>query len=523
MTAVGTVSLSGSELGGVVRDESRAGVVIWCVVFVGVVLRVWTWGRADSYWADEAFLLVNLMGKGWWEVAFGPLDLVKAPQAAPPVFGWLVKAAEHFWGTGELAVRALPMVMSVLAIVVYPLVARRVMSPWAVAVTTALMAVSPRLVLGGATLKQYAGDVLMAELLLLAALGSGQSYMRRLAWATGVATVGTWASHPTVFVYAAIAVALVVGGRLGWRGALLTLPAWVSIAVVYFASARVQADAYFFLYWSDTFVPWARWWTIPWFVLGGLWGQFNHVGDGAGLLLIAAGAAGVAAVRGGDSENRVRLAMLAGAVAMVLLAGALEKYPFRPSRLTLFLIPVCMLMGGMGLDVVGSWWGGRGRWLWAVLGLTVVLSGAESVGRALGEGKFKDVRSAIEFVQRGRSEGERVFVLEAPVRVLTEIYKPDWAASSDRAAVVEHLLLGESRELVGAAGGTRFWMILSNVRDRSKRGGRDLAELIDQIGVPVDEGDSLIGTRGEALRFTLPEGKKVVIRGAYPPGFYQSP
>ena len=502
-----------------------AGMVVWGLVLAGVVLRVAMWGRAESYWADEAYLLLNLMGKGWWEVAFGPLDLVSAPQAAPPVFCWLVKGAEQLWGRGEWAVRGVPMVMSVLAVAVYPLVARRVMSPWAVVVTTAVMAVSPRLVLSAGTLKQYAGDVLVAELVLLAALGgiwgmgrmgSSPGHMRRLAWATGVATVGTWVSHPTVFVFSAVAATLIVGGKLGWRGALVTLPAWVSIGVVYFASARVQADPFFFVYWSDTFVPWERWWTIPWFVLKGLWGQFDHVGDGAGVLLFAAVAVGVVAARGGDLGLRLRLAMLAGAVGVVLLAGAVWKYPFTPSRLTLFLIPVCLLLGGMGLDVVGRWWGGRGRWLWAVLGVTVAMSGTETVGRVAGGGKVKDVRAAIEFAHRDRSADERVFVLETPVRVMAEIYKPEWGADASKPAVVEHVLLGESREVLGGPGGTRFWVILSSVRDRRKQASRELADLIDQIGVPVDLNASLTGARGEALRFTVPEGEKAVVRGAYP-------
>lgn len=517
--ALGSVGGTEGSLG-----WGKWGLIIWGWALVGVLLRVAFWFRGDSYWADEAFLLTNLLEGSYRSVAFGAMDLwTRAPQAAPPLFAWGVKGATEVWGRNELGVRALPMLSACAVMVVYPLLARRVMSPAAAALTTALLALCPRLVDSAGNLKQYAGDALATTLILLVAVGvrAGMTPTARLGWASAAAAVLVWFSHPVVFVFAGVVLAFVVVQGIGWRGVLMTLPAWASAGAMYLLSARVQASPVFFEYWADSFVPWGRPWAVPGFVLAVAWGHFDRVGDGAGVLLLTAllPAAGWVWVRAGkgtppwgvpDREQLMVWAACVSILGALFVAGALGQFPLRPARLSLFAIPACLVAGGVGLDLLARVWGGRGRLAWWVLVIPIGLGVWEAVEKVSGANSVADVRGALLHADKSKRPEEAVLLLETPMLALVELYRPEWLTQPGGVRRVEE---GDTVEVTGGPGGTRFWIVLAVDRRRQREAHQKVAGSIRDLGLPVDEEVSRVGPSGEALRFTVPEGQRVVLRG----------
>ena len=68
----------------------RRATVAWLVLVLGlgVAVRCRQYLACPSYWYDEAYLLLNVFGESFRDLA-GPLD---HDQVAPPLFVWLLRA-----------------------------------------------------------------------------------------------------------------------------------------------------------------------------------------------------------------------------------------------------------------------------------------------------------------------------------------------------------------------------------------------------------------------------------------------
>ena len=76
----------------------------WAVAGVGVLLRLVVWGQARSVYLDEVNLLRNFLERDYAGL-FRPLGY---EQYAPPLFSVLMKAVVQALGTGERAIRLVP-------------------------------------------------------------------------------------------------------------------------------------------------------------------------------------------------------------------------------------------------------------------------------------------------------------------------------------------------------------------------------------------------------------------------------
>src|SRR5262245_60982424 len=91
----------------------------WGFVALGLMLRVFHYGRNPSVWHDEAAVIVNVLQKDFSQL-LGPL---RFSEAAPPLFLWLERAVQSVCGQGTFALRAMPFVASCLTVTLAPLVA----------------------------------------------------------------------------------------------------------------------------------------------------------------------------------------------------------------------------------------------------------------------------------------------------------------------------------------------------------------------------------------------------------------
>jgi hypothetical protein len=352
----------------------------------GAVLRLLQYGVNRALWLDEALLSLNVLRRGTGELLARPLDY---GQTAPAGFLLLQKAAVTLLGTGEYALRLVPLAAGLAALFWFPRVARRYVTRPALPLAVALFALAPFLVYYSSEAKQYSLDVLASVALLACAMAVHHRASRRTLMVFAAVGAGAvWLSQPAVFVLAGTGTVLGIDAlrRRDARAvrALVTVgAAWAASFAGAYALSRngLQDAAYMRAFWREGFPRADPLW-LPRMVLRlfreplGIFGEdptpLSLVHTWAGALAFAAGCAWMARGRG------VRLALLLAPAAMALAAAALRLYPFAANytsagRVLLFLLPALVMVVAEGTVRTGRWIGGTGgRAAAAVLGVVLL-------------------------------------------------------------------------------------------------------------------------------------------------------
>jgi hypothetical protein len=208
----------------------------WLFVALGSALRIVEYVANRSLSIDESYLALNLIQKS-------PSELLRAldfNQAGPIGFLEAEKLTITIFGRDEYALRLLPLLASLLAIVVFYRVAQKLLRPLAATTAVAVFALLDPLVYYSATAKQYAFDVvgavgILALALVLAERPLGRVDIFALTFFGGLLV---WFSHASVFVLGGLA--LLLGVRcIGDRDWTRT-PALVAMVGVWAASFTVE-------------------------------------------------------------------------------------------------------------------------------------------------------------------------------------------------------------------------------------------------------------------------------------------
>jgi hypothetical protein len=187
----------------------RARHLLYVAVVAGAALRLAQYLANVSLSLDESLLALNIGHRSFSQL-FDQLDF---NQAAPPGFLAIQKAAVLLLGNSEFGLRAFPLAASLASVVVFPLLARMILSEWMTVVATTLFAAANGLVVYAATGKQYGVDVF--AVVLLSWLGLRASRRSNSLDVAVIAIVGSAAagfSYPAVFVLFAIGVTLIAQG-----------------------------------------------------------------------------------------------------------------------------------------------------------------------------------------------------------------------------------------------------------------------------------------------------------------------
>lgn len=345
----------------------------WLLLFVtlvAVVERFSIYLDARSLMIDEANLAFNIVDRSYAGL-FHNLDHA---QYAPPLFSVSVKAAVAVIGVNEYALRLIPLLASIAALLSLIAVGRKLLATPYLLWTIALIGFSWYFLRYGTEIKQYASDTWLALAVVFWALHWPWSTMRTarwLLWAMGGAVL-VWASMPIVFVLAG------VGLYYGWgwwqqREAKALLPLagtvglWLaSFGAYYFtilstdigseylqayhmpfffdpmvtSMAEIKAQYYLFQNLLATALP--KWLPIlGLIVLVGVWGTVVMAKRqlGAALLLLTP-------------------------LVLTLVASALHLYTLIP-RVSLFMVPFMVLLIAYGAQDIlqrlphyGQWAGG---------------------------------------------------------------------------------------------------------------------------------------------------------------------
>jgi predicted membrane-bound mannosyltransferase len=177
------------------------------LVLLGIALRLRQYLANRSLWFDETLLALNFVDRGFHHLLLVPL---RNNQSAPPGFIAAVGSAVAAFGSEDWALRLVPLIAGLLAVVVAALLARRELNSDAARITFAgLIALSPVLIYYSSEFKPYSSDALIA-LCIVTALAYRNS--RYGTWCVAAAGFfGLIFSLPAVFVAAA------AGLLLLWR------------------------------------------------------------------------------------------------------------------------------------------------------------------------------------------------------------------------------------------------------------------------------------------------------------------
>lgn len=397
---------------------------------VGALLRLLQYAVDRSLWLDEALVASSILGRDAAGLLTRPLDY---GQTAPAGFLLLEKLATVLLGTGEHALRLVPLLAGLGALFLFPSVARRYVSGPARTVALALFALAPFLVYYSSEVKQYSLDALVSLGVLAVA---ADLYVRRprsalLALIVGV--IGVWLSQPAIFMLGGAGLVLAADalGRRQWpRAAMLAGigAAWLaSFGGSYAVSRRTLADPeYMQAFWRHGFMPWSGD-SLPWTIerVARMFREpLGVIGTNPfpwlGILQTAAGVALVAAgVLWMYRRRPVRLALLGLPFVLMVLAAAAHAYPFAANylssgRVLIFLIPSLVLVMGEGAARLAGLYPGlypRRAGL-AVAGVAVALALAPSIGYAAASVPHvrAEIKPLLEYSAQNRQPGDILYV-----------------------------------------------------------------------------------------------------------------
>ncbi|HEX6037319.1 hypothetical protein [Longimicrobium sp.] len=400
----------------------RRRLLLLVALLVGAALRLLQYGVNRALWLDEALVSLNVLSRDAGTLLTRPLDY---GQTAPAGFLLLQKAVTGLLGTGEYALRAVPLVMALAALLWFPRVARRYVTHPALPLAVALFALSPFLVYYASEAKQYAGDVLASvAVLACAAAVLHRATPRALAVFGGVGVLAVWISQPAVFMLAGTGLVLGVDAlRRRERGRIAGLAtiaiAWMaSFAGAYALSRNALADPEFMrAFWRAGFPDGPLW--LPRALLRlfreplGVFGEdptpLSALQTGAGAVAFVAGAWWMA------RRRRTRLALLLAPAAMALAAAALGLYPFgadytSAGRVLLFLLPSLVLVVAEGTARVGRMIGGSAGGAAAMLLGLVLLAPSLMYAAVQVPHVRAEVKPLLEYAADERQPGDVLYV-----------------------------------------------------------------------------------------------------------------
>ncbi len=340
--------------------SSRTFIV--AIVLLGIGLRLVPMIQNRNLWIDEAMLALNLVERS----PAGLLEPLAWNQGAPAGFLLATKATISLVGTSEWGLRLFPFGASVLGLIGFAWLARRMLPAPAGTLAVALISVNPTLISYSAECKQYALDAALATGLLATAVGllHGAGGLPRYAVLAVCGALSVWFSHPAAFVLGGIGTALFLDAaykrdRQRTVASIVAIGCWVAsfIACYLLTLKQLGSSSYLLGYWADSFMPLPP--TTPgdvgW-ILDHYFGFFAYPGGVGGGEFKVSGIAALLCLVGVVAFWRDRWQVAVALVVPALLvlgASGLHKYPFA-GRLLLFLVPLMLLAVARGASAIVS-------------------------------------------------------------------------------------------------------------------------------------------------------------------------
>jgi 4-amino-4-deoxy-L-arabinose transferase-like glycosyltransferase len=407
-------------------------------LLIGICLRTREWLFDKSLWLDELMVTYSITRRSFVGLV-APLNF---NQAGPVGWLWAERASIDLFGHNDLALRFPEWLASIIALGLFPLVARRIVGRWAAPAATLIFATSQELSYYASETKQYAFDVTCALLALLVTIRLVQrrpALRQALLWGLSCAGL-VWCSQPAILICAVCGLVLL----LRWcrdRKTLLTvllggLILGASIALDWVVTLRHQsANVNLLSFWrtfggypplKQTFSADRHW------LAAAVTTTLKFLGIGhpvVALCLMACGLIVVILWRGGIQGLLLALPLAVG-VGMAVT----DHYPFA-RRLALYLYPIVVMLLTAPLAISeGERHPIARRWRAAAVvasAAALITVAAPGVALGIGEGLHPDQsatgRQSIAFVSQHQRPGDLVLAQTgAPSILLENFYGPHY-------------------------------------------------------------------------------------------------
>jgi hypothetical protein len=405
-----------SLLRGIERVLTSPRTLVMIVLF-GAAIRACVYVSDRSLIIDEAFISLNLQRHSAGEL-LGELDW---NQAAPAAFLESEKLLTNVFGSSEYVLRAAPFGASLLALVLFAMLAKRILQAHAVPIAVLVFAGIVLTTTYAALTKPYSFDVVVVLALFLSTLTVLRDDKGRLP-VVGLAVLGAIApllSYASVFAIAASATVLVFDAvvkksREKWMRTAFVVCGWFILLVsTYIARSSTLSDLRRSLSRDnvDSLSSLRNALGNLRQMLGvsaqsnGLGAVFATVAASCAVLLICVGVFQLI-------RTRWRVALLVGLPGLfALVASAIGWYPFLP-RTTLFLAPIFAILIAEGFTALFH----RGKSIIArssvilVLALLITAEAASTV-RAIETVRPDDgIKPIMMYVAEHQRPGDTVYI-----------------------------------------------------------------------------------------------------------------
>jgi len=395
------------------RLKPTDALLIRMLLVIGVLLRLRQYLFNRSLWLDECLLSLNLISRSLGEL----LKPLNYHQGAPLGFLVLEKGVLHLFGTGEMALRSVPLLSGIASLFLFAEVAKRFLTTKAVPIAVGLFAISGPLIYYSSEAKQYSTDVAVVLALLLLADSIIRTETRpvQALLFSFAAAISIWFSQPAAFVVAGIGVtwlwvAIREPNKKDLTGPLaFGIITAASFVVSFFLSLRkLSQDEWLLGYWNGAFLPMPpfslaaiRWLITTW---------LNIWETPVGLTFVGiATAASIVGMKEMFREHLRNLFLLTLPIVLALIASGFHRYPFR-GRLLLFAVPSLLLLVAAGLSAIRRHTSEAVPWLGALLiGLLFFVPAEDALHYLSKPAGVEEIRPALQYVQQHRQAGDTLY------------------------------------------------------------------------------------------------------------------
>lgn len=354
------------------------------VALLALTLVLGLYGIERSLWLDEAWVANSVNAPTLGGMFYYPNWL----QTSPPLFLLLARAVIHTFGLSTIALRSVPVLLSLVAVAAMLGAARRVVSPSFAVLATAALAFHPTVVEYFRSFKQYGGEVAATGAVLWAAVAYLQEPGRRRFYVLlGVTVAAVTLSYPTVFLLPGLIVAVAYRARR--RGIVLAGIPGAVLAVLYWFFVRPNYTPALRAYWMTD----PQTWLAP--------GMIAAV-----IFCIIAGVRALSRPR-----NWIAILLLSPCV-LLFASEVLGWYPASP-RTQLFVRPCFLLLLAMNAEDLVTFMKWRRRPVDAVVILAAAVVMFVGVRKQFHEGRFQpeeDMSGAVRYLRKNVGPSDLVLV-----------------------------------------------------------------------------------------------------------------
>ena len=355
-----------------VYPEKKQNLILGILLLVGFGLRLFHLIYNRSLWMDEVYLSTSLVKMNF-------IDLITKPlyyeQKAPVGFLSLVKLCTTVFGNNEMALRLIPFISSLVAILIFIPIAKFYLRGWASLLAIAILCLSPALIYHAVEIKQYATELLATVLSLyfMVKFRDQQSIYSRVIWGVYGALM-LWFSYAAIFILAGIGIGLSLNYILQKKYHLFLLnlipsSIWaLSFLMNYLLFTHRHAESEWIAYWFNAYhnfmpfppksLPDVKWFAVNIYrmidyPLGLLWNFLGTAKQPTVNIILKMPFIPIGLLLYGIliffKKNKHEMTILSMGILFMFLASGLKLYPLT-ERFWVFIAPVFIILLAKGFE-----------------------------------------------------------------------------------------------------------------------------------------------------------------------------